>query len=168
MFRSYLILAFRNLRKNKAHSIINIFGLSVGIALGILIFLFVRHERSYDRFHEKSDRILRVWRTLNHPTRGEFPSVFVPYVFGEVWNDSYSEVKNVVRLARILSVPVRKGENVFTENVHLASPDFFEVFSFRISKGHAQRPLDDLNSVVITKEVSKNILESLTLSARNY
>jgi len=161
MFRSYLILAFRNLRKNKAHSIINIFGLSVGLALGMLIFLFVRHERSYDRFHEKSDRILRVWRTLNHPTRGEFPSVFVPYVFGEVLNDSYSEVKNVVRLARILSVPVRKGENVFTENVHLASPDFFEVFSFRISKGNAQRPLDDLNSVVITEEVSKKYFGEL-------
>jgi len=161
MFKSYLILAFRNLRKHKDHSIINIFGLSVGIALGILIFLFVRHERSYDRFHEKSDRIVRVWRTLHHPSRGEFPSVFVPYVFGEVLSDSYPEVKNVVRLARILSVPVRKDDDVFTEKVHLTSPEFFDVFSFQISKGNAQHPLDDLNSVVITQEISKKYFGEL-------
>ncbi len=60
MLRNYLKVALRNLFKHKAYSFINIFGLALGMASAVLILLFVRYERSYDRFHENADRIQRV------------------------------------------------------------------------------------------------------------
>ena len=65
MFKNYFLVALRNLRKRATYSFINIFGLSVGLAFCILIFLFVRDEYSYDTFHAKGDRIVRLWR--NNP-----------------------------------------------------------------------------------------------------
>jgi putative ABC transport system permease protein len=60
MLRNYLKIALRNLLKHKGYTFINVFGLAVGIACCVLILLFVRDELSYDRFHEKADRIYRV------------------------------------------------------------------------------------------------------------
>src|SRR6056297_4048731 len=60
MIRNYLITAFRNLRRNKLHSIINIAGFAIGLAVSILIIFYVKYELSYDQFHPKKDRIYRL------------------------------------------------------------------------------------------------------------
>ena len=60
MFGNYIKVAFRNLLKHRAYSFINVFGLAVGMASAVLILLFVRYEKSYDRFHENADRIHRI------------------------------------------------------------------------------------------------------------
>ena len=60
MLKSYLLTAWRNLNKNRGYTLLNILGLTVGMAVFILIFLYVQHELSYDRWHEHADRIFRV------------------------------------------------------------------------------------------------------------
>ncbi len=67
MLRNYLKIALRNLRKQKIYAFINVVGLAVGLAFCALIFLFVRHEWTYDRFHENADRIHRVHRVSFSP-----------------------------------------------------------------------------------------------------
>ena len=61
MFKSFITVALRNIARQKAYALINVLGLSIGIACSILITLFVIHESSFDIFHEKADRIVRVW-----------------------------------------------------------------------------------------------------------
>ena len=65
MFKNYLTTAVRNIRRHKVHAIINIAGLSVGMACTILILLWVQHELSFDRCHEKADRIYRLGMDLD-------------------------------------------------------------------------------------------------------
>ena len=69
MFRNYLIVAVRHLLRQKLYAFINVFGLAVGLACCILIFLYVRHEWQYDAFHENADRIFRVFVQGNQARR---------------------------------------------------------------------------------------------------
>lgn len=78
MYKNYLIVALRNLLKKKAYSAINIFGLGLGIACCLLIFIYVEYERSFDDYHLKGDRIYRVI----HGSKGEDHSSFW------VWNNA--------------------------------------------------------------------------------
>ena len=80
MLKNYIKLAFRNMWKDKLNSSINILGLSVGIAFALLIFLFVRNEFSYNKFHENAENIYRINRMGDLPGRGEFygPSTPMP------------------------------------------------------------------------------------------
>jgi putative ABC transport system permease protein len=66
MFKNYLMVAFRNVRRQKGYSLINIFGLAIGMALCLLILIYVQDELSYDSFHEKADRIFRIMQEENH------------------------------------------------------------------------------------------------------
>jgi putative ABC transport system permease protein len=96
MLSNYLKVAFRNLFKHKAYSFINLFGLALGMASAILILLFVRYERSYDRFHEKADRIQRVAvRAMIGSTKirqTSTPAIMTPTLL-----EHYSEVERSIR-----------------------------------------------------------------------
>ena len=70
MLRSYFLVALRNLWRQKGYTLINILGLTVGLASTIFILLYVINEMTYDRFHEKSDRIYRVWISGSMPATG--------------------------------------------------------------------------------------------------
>ena len=61
MLKNYILVALRNLWKQRGYTLINVFGLTIGLASTIFIMLYVINELSYDRFHDKSDRIYRVW-----------------------------------------------------------------------------------------------------------
>lgn len=76
MFKSYLKIAYRNIRKNKIYSFINISGLSVGLACCLIILLFVKYELSFDKFHSKADRIYRVDIEAKIRTESHMNNVF--------------------------------------------------------------------------------------------
>ena len=79
MFRNILKIALRNIKKNKAYTLINVFGLSVGLACSIIIILFVINELTYDSYHNDADRIYRIISETKSPTRG---ISFRPYTPG--------------------------------------------------------------------------------------
>ncbi len=158
MLKNYLKTALRNMSHQKMHAFINIFGLSIGIGFSILIFLFVRHEYSFDRFHENADLIYRVWYHEITEDGKDQNNGSTPAPLGNDLKNTYSEIKYSVRLSETNTV-VKRNHISFTEDVALADPDFFKMFSFRIVKGDKKNPLSNLNSVVITQKTAEKYFD---------
>lgn len=156
MFKNYIKIAARNLFKQKLHSIINITGLSFGIASCILIYLYVRNEWSYDKFHEKADNLYRAYITEDLPQRDPFSYVEAPYHLAGALEDSFPEVERVIRLDVRTNI-IRYGEKNYTQRYHLADPEFFRVFSFPLIQGSAEGVLSDSHSAVLTERLAKKI-----------
>ena len=163
MFYNYLKIALRNLRKFKVHSCINITGLAVAIAFCILAFLFVRHEISYDTFHENGDRI---YMALTQKSRfgasrakGDTPPILAPTLV-----ENMPEIESAVRMygwSVMDGVPVIHNDHVFNMSGFYVDPGFFRMFSFPIISGNPETALQGNNAVVITKSMAKRYFEDL-------
>jgi len=154
MIRSYIQVALRNLIKNRGYVSINIIGLAIGMATSIFICLYVINELSYDRFHEKSDRIYKAWISGMMPT-GEMHDALTAGPMAGALIADYPEVEQVVRLRQYGSFLVRRGDLVFNEtreDFMFTDSTFFEVFSFRLLKGDPKTCLKEPRSIVLTEE----------------
>lgn len=153
MIKNYFKIAWRNLMKNKIFSLINILGLTIGITVCMMIFLFIMNEFSFDRFHKHGDRIYEVMRGFDS-TKPKVPWLSGPYA-PALLNDFPGEVKKAVRVMPS-NYLVTFGTKSFNEKkVYLADPDFFELFSFPLIKGNPSTALKDPNSVVITETTAR-------------
>lgn len=111
MFRNYIKVGLRYLLKHKGYTLINVLGLSVGIAAAILIMLFVRSEHSFDRFHAKADRIHRAW--LQEFYEGQiFTNVVTPIPLAPLLQENLEEVEAAGRVANI-GAPIQHQVNIF-------------------------------------------------------
>lgn len=156
MFRSYLIAVLRNLRKRKFFSLINIAGLSVGLASSMLILLYLHHELSYDWFHERADRIFRVTRAYDYPSGYNHHFARVPEDWINELPESFPEIERLVRLQQFNAVNIRVGEQKFREtNAFATDADVFEVFSFPLLEGDPAAALSQPNSVVLTRAMAE-------------
>ncbi|MBA7541466.1 hypothetical protein ES705_33780 [subsurface metagenome] len=129
MIRNYILVAFRNLIRNKVHSIINIGGLAIGVAMFILIMMYVRHELSFDKFHKNYERIYKVSignRSCMHAPlveflKMQFPEIQKTFRFFLWWNTSPL---------------IKYSENSFViNNCAYADSTIFEIFSFPVLHG---------------------------------
>jgi len=157
MIRSYILIALRNLWKNRGYASINIFGLAIGLATSIFIFLYVINELTYDRFHEKSDRIYKAWISGMMPTGEIHDAVTAGPMAGAMLLD-YPEVEQAVRIRQYGSFLIRKGDRVFNEtreDFMFTDSTFFDVFSFRLLKGDPHTCLKEPRSIVLTEEYAK-------------
>jgi putative ABC transport system permease protein len=153
MVRNYLKIAWRNLMKNKIFSLINVLGLTIGITVCMMIFLFIRNEYSVDRFHAKKDNIYRVMRVFD-PTRPAVPYLSGPYATA-LKNEFPGEIKSVVRVMN-LSGLISFGENSFKEQDILSvDTNFFSVFTFPLLIGSPTAVLKEPGSVVLTEGLAK-------------
>ncbi len=161
MFKNYVKIAIRNLLRNKLYSFLNIAGLAIGIACCVLILLYVQDELSFDRFHEKADRIFRVnshffisERTMHFATTA--------HVQGQMFKDEYPEVENYVRFNQYgLRRVIRYKENTFYEEKFIyADHTLFDVFSFKLIKGNPKDALVKPNSLVVTEEMAEKYFGS--------
>jgi putative ABC transport system permease protein len=152
MFKNYLLIAWRTLRRHKGYSLINITGLAIGLACFILIGLWVKDELSFDRFHQKKDRIYRI---LNRTQDGQ--SLYsITYALGPALKEQYSEIEESCRVWLYVSSSVRYQDKIFEErNIYLADPSFFKIFSFPFIKGDPETALADKYSVVLTEETAR-------------
>ncbi len=152
MFKNYLKIALRNIRKHKGYSFINIVGLAVGLACFILISLWVKHEMTYDQFHVKKDRIFRI---LNALDTGNF-AASVTYALGPELEANYSDIEASCRVWPWHRSLVQYGDIRFDEHrFYLADPSFFDVFTFTFIQGIAETALSDLHSIVITEATAQ-------------
>ncbi|MBB6127810.1 ABC transporter permease [Mucilaginibacter lappiensis] len=152
MIRTYFKLAYRNLIKDKAYSIINITGLAIGLAASILILLWVQNELSYDRFHKNADQIYRV--TLDE---GESKNAGSAPTIAAAIKTEIPAIKNVVRMARFAS-PVlfeTSGKKFIENRVRYTDPEFLDIFSFPLIKGNPASALSQPNNVIITQAIAK-------------
>jgi len=154
MFKNHIKIALVNLKKHKAFSFINITGLAIGIACCILITTYVFHELSYDRYHEKADRIYRLRSDLKiSGDHLKIPKSSLP--IGEYLIENYPEVLNAVRFRGPMRLPVRYRENVFyLDRFFFADNSVFEVFHFPLVKGNPQTALKTASTCVITEDTA--------------
>ena len=158
MFKNYLKIAWRNLRKNKSYSLINILGLSSGIACAILIFIVVSYQLSFDTFHPHTERLYRVV-TEFHNESIEYQSG-VPQPLGKAFRNDYSFMETSARVCSfnnaLLSLPGEKETKKFQEEdgVAYAEPEFFDLFNFPLVKGDHLHPLTEPNTALITQRIA--------------
>jgi putative ABC transport system permease protein len=154
MIKSYFLSAFRNILKHRNFSIINIFGLSISMAVCMLIILIVQDQLSYDNFHKNRDRIYRI-QSVNNLSKiaiSKFASTTWP--LAKELKDNYPFVGGIVALNSNFN-----GEGVFDEkrlqvSGFFATPSFFNLFDFKLVNNLASKPLDEPNSIVLTEDLA--------------
>ncbi len=157
MIKTYFLVALRFLKRNKAFSLLNIFGLSIGVAASILIFLVIRWENSYDAYHQNKDRVYRVVTTVVNKSNGEVSDqhAYAPVTLADAIR---SEVTGVEKTAAILKMPalqVRtapKGtpdEKIFLQQeICSADPELFNMLDVEWLDGNAAGLKDPYTTVV--------------------
>ena len=155
MIKNYFKIAWRNFVKNKAFSFINILGLSIGIAVCLIILLFVQNELSYDKYNEKAAQIVRV--TFGGKMSGETmkePGVMAPVA--QTLQSNFPEVLQATRLQSNMSSKISYKEKTFKEdNIAAVDSNFFQVFTISFVKGDFKTALAEPNTVVITEEAAQ-------------
>ena len=158
MLSNYLKIALRSLRKHRVVSFINIFGLAVGLACGLLIFLFVRDEWSYDRFNANADRTYRIVKDFVNDDGSRLPDATTPPALAPAMLHEIPEVEQATRIfpswgGKYL---IRYGEKSFTEDrLFRVDSNFFDVFSMLFLEGGAATAFHELNSIVITQTIAR-------------
>jgi putative ABC transport system permease protein len=161
MFKNYLKTAWRNLMKNKAFSFINILGLTIGITVCMMIYVFIINEFSVDRFHKNSNHIYRVMRQAAISDK----TMSVAYLSGAhapaLLNDFKGQVTNAVRVAQNDNL-FAAGDKSFHEKNELdVDPGFFTLFSFPLIQGSPATVLNNPNNVVLTESTAKKYFGSV-------
>ncbi|KYG82432.1 ABC transporter permease [Roseivirga echinicomitans] len=156
MFKSYLKIALRSLKRHKAFSIINILGLSVGLACCMLIGLYISEETSYDKFHANSDNIYRFTREFISPdgsTSLHLSRVAPP--FGPLAREDFSgEIEKIGRMMPV-GGPVKYNNRLYEEgNFYFADPEIAEILTFDVIEGNLVEALTQPGSVVISDEMA--------------
>ncbi len=158
MLKNYLTIAIRNILRHKTYSFINIVGLAVGMACVILIGLYVRHEWSYDAFHEHRDSIFRVQMAAPNLDGSIGMSSSMPLPLGPTLKVDYPSILNAVRLIEYgATSTVRYQNTVFMEELTYADSTLFDIFSFPLEQGNPQSALSEPNSVILSKEIAEKL-----------
>lgn len=160
MFKNYFKIAFRNIFKNKLFSLINILGLAVGIACAIVILLFVQDELSYDQFHSKKDRIVRVTREwLNQDGESNLHLARVAPPIGTLLINDYPQtIERMVRILSDYNTKLKYNNKIFIEEkFYWAEKDFFKIFDFKLIEGNKEAALAKPGSVVISQSMAKKL-----------
>ena len=152
MLGNYLKIAARNIVKHKSVSILNIMGLSIGIAACILIFLYVRFELSYDRYHANGKRVYRIGQEIAYlDTRTAATSA----PLAEALVKEFSEIESAACMRSIEECIVRLDDRSFLEKKAIwTDPRIFDLFSFDFSRGNPEDALIDPFSVVISEQTA--------------
>src|SRR6266850_5603431 len=150
MLRSYFLIAWRNIKKYKAYSIINILGLALGIGSCLIIFLVVRNELGYDNFHKKAARTYRV--TLNALDFNPCVSMAV----APVMRNDFPELEKVSQVWYRESGMVKIGQVRFSEKgFAFADENFTGIFDYQWMAGDPSTALAQPNAVVLTETITR-------------
>src|SRR5258708_21065805 len=154
MIRNYIKTAFRNLWGNKAFSVINIAGLSVGLACCMLIFLYAMDEVSYDRFNANAANIYHLAVNSKSPDGQVHKFSGTGNMPGPSFKRQLPEVQDFVRIYGT-DYTVKRGNEVFDQVALYVDNNFFSVFTFPVLYGKPQNALHDPHSIVLSEEVAE-------------
>ena len=148
--------AWRAFRRNQSYSILNITGLAIALSVCLLIALFIYDELSFDRFHDKAERIYRVNTDVKFGNTISAQAIAAPAVASGLLRE-FSEVENVVRLLPVgRPVRIEKGDEIISEKNGLyADPELFDLFSFPMIQGNPHTALKHPRSMVVTESFAR-------------
>lgn len=156
MLRNYFKIAFRNLLKNKVSSFINIIGLAVGMAVVMLIGLYVLDEYNYDRFHKNFQHIFRVVETQKQAD-GLYPVAVTPGPLAAALQKDFPEVQQTVRIGRWSGLLQYDNQSVEPEAMLVADASLFQVFDFQFTKGGSLSVFDSPDEIIITEKTASHL-----------
>ena len=155
MLRNLVKIALRNLLKDKAYSVINILGLTIGITCSLFLLMYIMDELSYDRYHAKAKNIYRIVSNIKEPDNA-FTWAVVQKPMGVELRDNYPEVLNAVRFDGMDKSLYRNGDIQFYEDrIYLADSNVFDMFSYEFIAGDKSTALDNPFSLVLTERTAK-------------
>ena len=152
MFKNYLKIALRNIKKQKVFSIINITGLALSMAICLMIIIYIKDQKSSDSFHEKKDRIVRVYTTDKDISYSEIKGwattsgSVAPHLL-----DNYSFVEDAVRLRFMWGNVLYAGTTIPISGQY-AEPSFFNIFSYELKNGDPETALNNPYSIILSEE----------------
>jgi putative ABC transport system permease protein len=154
MFKNYFKIAWRNLVHNKIFSIIKILGLSIGLTVCMLIFLYTKDEISYDQFQENKAHVYRIIQGWH---MGSMPDQTIGITNGIMGEEFAKDIPGIQQFVRVngIAVTVKKNNDVFTENPLVVDDNFFSVFTFPLIEGSKRTALRDPHSIVLTQGMAK-------------
>ncbi len=153
MFKNYFLTSIRYLKRYKAFSFINISGLAIGMACFLLIFLYVKYEFSYDKFHKDSQNIYRII-DYNDSNNSKYYSWYIAAGVGPAMEAEYPGYVSFTRTDGNKRFVVKSDNELFTENAVFADNSFFDIFSFSLMRGNEKFALKEPNSVVISQKMA--------------
>ncbi|OJJ21527.1 hypothetical protein BKI52_13365 [marine bacterium AO1-C] len=156
MFKNYFIIALRNFRRNRLYASLNILGLAVGIACFMLLFVYVKHETSYDQFHTKHSRL---YRTLLHikvydrkMSQNATSAILAPTL-----KKDYPEIAHITRFMSRQGLLSYKNQKFISDDLVFVDPDFVEMFDFEFVQGNPKKSLINPRSIVLTETYAKKL-----------
>ncbi|MEM8908324.1 MAG: ABC transporter permease, partial [Bacteroidota bacterium] len=158
MFKNYIQTALRSIRKNKLYAAINIFGLAIGMAICILVFLFIREELSYDQWWEDVDQMYRVTGLFTQEENEEWLAL-TPFPIARIVQDELPEVKAATKLNDAWNERLFEydGYRFYSKSYAFVDTAFFDVFSFAFLSGNPATVLQDPNNIVLSQKMAEQI-----------
>jgi putative ABC transport system permease protein len=155
MFSNYLKSAFRHLKKYRFFTIINITGLAIGLAASILLFLYIRYELSYDKFHKDYENIYRI---VSHVKKPDGKTMDIPRTLADVSEAMKRELPEITETCKFyeFEITLQDEENLYP-NVDFMYVDssFFEIFTFEAYRGNKISAINTPGEVIITRSLAR-------------
>ncbi len=174
VLRNYLVIFFRNLKRNKGFNLINFTGMTAGLTCFLLILLFVRFEISFDRYHEHADRIYRIIAETREFYRGKDQVSLTPARLAAALEEELPEVVRAVKIDHS-EVLIRHRDELSSETVFYADPEILEMFTFPLALGDAKTAMKDPYSLLLTRESAEKYFggqnplgQTLSIDNRQY
>lgn len=167
MFSHYLLVSLRFMKRNKRFALINITGLSAGLVSCLLIFNFIHHELSFDRFHADRDRIYRVNSDLVNASGDKMHFVNTPPALAPGARGVIPEIETITELRYAMRCLLRKDQQVFYESRGFyADSSFLDVLGFELTAG-SRTALDAPNAIVLTESLARKYFGAANPIGRN-
>lgn len=154
MWKNYLTVAVRNLHRHPIYSGINIIGLALSMAVGLLVVAFIWHQFQYDQFHDNKDRIVRLISEWDGERRATLAAA--PGPMADELEETAPEVEETVRLSRLVGTLTENNNALQIEGL-FAEESFFDVFDFKLAKGNPQTALSNPRSLILTENTATKL-----------
>lgn len=167
ILKNYFVIAWRNVRKSKGYSAINILGLSLGLTCCMLLLLYTADEITYDQFHERKDNIFQL--TVNRREKDGDGKNFsiAAMVQGPAFKREIPEIESFTRV-RHQTLTIKNKTEVFQEDITWADDNFFTLFSFPLRQGNPTLVLKDLHSAVLTEESALRYFNTIDAVGKSF
>ncbi|MEL7003870.1 MAG: ABC transporter permease, partial [Bacteroidota bacterium] len=164
MIRNHVKTAFRHFLRYKSYALINIAGLTVGIASSLLIFLWVNDEVNKDKFHKNDTTLYSIMRNMHQDDGSIRTTSTVPQPLEILLEEEYPEVGQVSLISWPHEFLLQKNGDPFREVGRYVSPEFLEIFSFNLLTGDNKTALNDISSIVISRDMAEKHFGSVEKS----
>src|SRR6516165_3460361 len=159
MLKNLLLVALRNFIRDKWYSLINILGLTIGITFSVFLIFYIKNELSYDRYHEKADRIFRIASYVKEPDKDTMKWAICPFPMATALSKDYPEVEEAVRIwgGGPGGKTMLKAGNLrfYEDKVFFTDSNFFRVFTHQFIQGDPRTALVAPNSIVLTQSIAE-------------